>query len=92
MVKRRGVMNLFKRTSGLDAYAFGHALGILGVIMVLFYAVLAWFGGYSGYAFIEKFPIGFLFDDWTLFVGLVQAYVMGYVLGWIFVRVYNRRI
>jgi hypothetical protein len=76
----------------LNAYGFGHAFGIVSIIALLFYAVMYWFGGYNSSMIINQYPLGFSFDDWTIIIGVVQTYVLGYIGGWIFVKVYNRSL
>jgi|TARA_Y100000310_G_scaffold343370_1_gene450665 hypothetical protein len=86
MVKKR----ISSSGSKLRAHAFAHALGILALISLIFYALFVWFGGYNGLEVASSFPIGFDFDNLSFLFGLVQAYVIWYVGGWIFVKVYNR--
>ncbi len=71
-------------------YAFGNALGLVSIVTLVVYAVLVWFGGYDAAAIVAKYPISFEFDDWTFIFGIVQTYVIGYIMGWIFAKIYNR--
>jgi uncharacterized membrane protein (DUF485 family) len=74
----------------LNVHSVAHALGILNLIVIVFYAVFVWFAGYEGLYVARQFPITFNFNDWTFIFGIVQAYVLGYVAGWIFARIYNK--
>ena len=76
----------------LRAYAFGHAFGIVSIIALLFYAVMVWFGSYDGSIIINQYPLGFSFNSWTLIIGLIETYVLSYIGGWIFAKVYNRAL
>lgn len=73
----------------LKPYALGHALGMLSMIVLVFYGLFVWFSNYESAFIIAKYPIAFSFFDWTILFGLVQSYVMFYVLGWVFARMYN---
>lgn len=88
--KKRSVRNLISRVSKLRAYAFGHAFGLVSVIGLFFYGVMSWFSSYTGDVIIEQFPLSFSFNNWTLIIGLIEAYVLSYIFGWIFVQIYNR--
>jgi len=74
----------------LSPYAFGHSFGILSVIALLFYAFMSWFAGYDSSFILRQYPLGFSFNDWTILIGIVQTYVMSYIGGWIFVKMYNK--
>lgn len=76
----------------LSPYALGHSIGIAGVIVLLFYAVIVWFGAYSGELIVGKYPLPFSFSDWTIIVGLIETYVFGYVTGWIIANIYNKKL
>jgi len=71
---------------GLRPYALGHALGML---MIVFYGLFVWFGDYDPSFVVANYPIAFGFADWTFLFGLVQSYVLFYVLGWVFAKLYN---
>ena len=73
----------------LRPYALGHALGMLSMLMVVFYGLFVWFGDYDPTFIVAQYPIAFAFGDWTFLFGLVQSYVLAYVLGWVFVKFYN---
>ncbi len=73
----------------LKPYALGHALGTMSMMVLVFYGLFVWFSNYESAFIIAKYPIAFSFYDWTMLFGLVQSYVMFYVLGWIFARFYN---
>lgn len=75
---------------GLSPYGFGHALGIVSAIALLFYAVMIWFGSFDSSLITSKYPLSFSFSNWTLLIGLIQTYVLSYIGGWIFAKVYNR--
>jgi len=97
MKKRRVVRTetVGRRTSSVSALhpkRFAHALGMLALIAVVFFALFAWFGGFEGSDVTDSFPIGFSFHDWTFIFGLMQAYVIWYIAGWIFARIYNRGV
>jgi hypothetical protein len=77
------------RSAKLSAYGFGHALGIVSVLALLLYAVMYWFGSYDASIVISQYPLGFSFSDWTIIIGLIETYVLGYIGGWIFAKVYN---
>jgi hypothetical protein len=81
---------LTPRSARLNAYGFGHAFGIVSIIALLFYAVMSWFGGYNASIIINQYPLDFSFDDWTILIGLIQTYVLSYIGGWIFAKVYNK--
>ena len=87
---RRGVRSSVEKGSRLKVHALAHALGILSLICIIFYALFVWFGGYDGIYVARQYPITFDFNDWTFIFGLVQSYVLGYVAGWIFAKIYNR--
>ena len=74
---------------GLRPYAFGHAFGIVSVLALILYAVMVWFGSYDGTIIINQYPLGFSFDNWTIIIGLIETYVLSYIGGWIFAKVYN---
>ncbi len=98
MVKRRTIRrvkriaNMFSSTSKLNSFALGNSLGIVSAIMIAFYAVMVWFGGFNGNIIIQQYPLGFSFNDWTLLIGLIETYAMGYILGWILAKVYNKSL
>ncbi len=71
---------------------FANATGMLALIAIVFYALFVWFGGYDGTTVSSSFPIGFDFDNLSFLFGLVQAYVIWYVAGWIFTKIYNSSI
>jgi hypothetical protein len=73
----------------LRPYAAGHAMGMLSMIVLVFYGIFVWFSNYESAFIVAKYPIAFSFFDWTMLFGLVQSYVMFYVLGWTFARLYN---
>lgn len=83
-------MNALKSHIKLNPYAFANALGLIGIITTVVYAALVWFGGYDASVIIAQYPVSFAFDDWTFLFGIVQTYVISYVFGWIFARIYNR--
>ena len=70
-------------------YALGHALGIMSMVILVFYGLFVWFSNYDSLFIIAKYPIAFSFYDWTMLFGLIQSYVMFYVVGWIFAKFYN---
>jgi len=87
---RRAVRPSYQMSfSGLRPYALGHALGMLSMLMVVFYGLFVWFGTYDATFIVAQYPIAFEFTDWTFLFGLVQSYVLGYVLGWVFAKLYN---
>ena len=73
----------------LNPYAIGHALGLMSVLVLVFYGLFVWFGTYDPTFISVKYPLSFSFYDWTFLFGLVETYVMGYVLGLVFSRFYN---
>ena len=73
----------------LKPYALGHALGMISMIVLVFYGLFVWFSNYESAFIIAKYPIAFSFYDWTMLFGLVQSYVMFYVMGWVFAKLYN---
>jgi hypothetical protein len=73
----------------LKPHAMGHAMGMLSMIVLVFYGLFVWFSNYESAFIIAKYPIAFSFFDWTMLFGLVQSYVMFYVLGWAFAKLYN---
>jgi hypothetical protein len=85
--KRTGVV---KARPLLRAYAFGHALGLMSVVALLFYTIMVWFSDFNASIIIQQFPIKFSFFDWTIILGLIQTYVLSYIAGWIFVKIYNK--
>jgi uncharacterized membrane protein (DUF485 family) len=91
---KRMMMKKIRKSSlqnymGLRPYALGHALGMMSIIVLVFYGLFVWFSNYESAFIIAKYPISFSFYDWTLIFGLVQSYVLFYVLGWVFARLYN---
>jgi len=78
------------RISKLSSYGFGHALGVVSVVVMLLYAVMTWFGDFNSSIITQQYPLVFSFSDWTILLGLVQTYVLSYIGGWIFVKVYNK--
>lgn len=70
-------------------YALGHAAGMMAMIVLIFYGLFVWFSDFDAAYLIAKYPIGFSFYDWTILIGLLQSYVMFYVMGWIFAKLYN---
>lgn len=77
------------RLGDLKPYALGHAMGMMSMIVLVFYGLFVWFSNYDFSFIVAKYPIAFSFYDWTFLFGLVQSYVMFYVLGWVFARLYN---
>ena len=76
----------------LGPYAAGHALGMVSVVAILFYTVMVWFSDYNASVIIQQYPLRFSFYDWTLIIGFLQTYVLSYVAGWIFAKIYNETI
>jgi hypothetical protein len=76
----------------LSPYSFGHALGSVSVFALLFYMAMVWFAGFPGSIIVQKFPLGFSFTNWTVILGLIETYAMGYVGGWIAAKIYNRSL
>lgn len=77
------------RPGDLKPYALGHALGMMAMVVLVFYGLFVWFSDFDTAFIIAKYPIGFSFYDWTILIGLVQSYVMFYVMAWAFARFYN---
>ena len=92
MVKRKSVVYETKVKAKLSPYALGHALGMVSVVALLFYTVMVWFGDYAGAIIIQQYPLSFSFYNWTIIIGLVQTYVLSYIAGWIFSKIYNETI
>ncbi len=88
MHKSHNKVNSESKTD-LKPYALGHALGMMSMIVLVFYGIFVWFSDYESAFLIAKYPISFSFYDWTMLFGLVQSYVMFYILGWGFARLYN---
>ncbi len=76
----------------LRPYALGNALGFVAIFSLVMYAILSWFAGFTPAIITDQYPLPFNFDDWTILMGLVQAYVLGYVGGWIIAYLYNRSL
>jgi len=85
----RVIKALTSSRTKLSAYAFGHAAGIVSIIALLLYAFMTWFGDFNGSIIIQQYPINFSFDNWTVIIGLIETYVLAYIGGWIFVKIYN---
>ena len=77
------------KSGWLKPYALGHTLGMMSMMILVFYGLFVWFSNYESAFLIAKYPISFSFYDWTILFGLVQSYVMFYVLGWVFAKLYN---
>ena len=77
------------RAGDLKPYAFGHAFGMLSMLSIVFYGLFVWFSDYDATFIVAQYPIAFSFYDWTFLFGLVQSYVLFYVVGWVFVKFYN---
>lgn len=77
------------KSGDLRPYALGHALGMMSMMVLVFYGLFVWFSNYDSLFIVAKYPIGFSFYDWTMLFGLLQSYVMFYVLGWVFAKFYN---
>ena len=77
------------KSNGLKPYAFGHAFGMLTMLIIVFYGLFVWFSDYDPTFIVAKYPISFSFTDWTFLFGLVQGYVLSYILGWVFAKFYN---
>lgn len=75
--------------SRLDAYAFANAAGMVCSLIILFYAVMVWFGAFEGSIIYNQYPIPFTFNSISLIIGFIETYVMGYISGWIFAKLYN---
>ena len=71
-------------------YALAHSLGIVSAIALLLYAAMSWFGSYDSSIVINQYPVPFSFSDWTIIIGLIQGYVLAYIGGWIFAKLYNK--
>ena len=90
MVKRKRIaFTVTSAKTKLSPYAFGHALGMLSVVALLFYTVMVWFSDYSGAIIIQQYPLSFSFYNWTIVIGLIETYVLSYIAGWIFAKIYN---
>ncbi|MGV8142282.1 MAG: hypothetical protein ACP5NS_01450 [Candidatus Pacearchaeota archaeon] len=70
-------------------YALGHAAGMMSMIVLVFYGLFVWFSNYDPSFIIEQYPISFSFFDWTFLFGLLQSYVLFYVVTWVFAKFYN---
>jgi uncharacterized membrane protein (DUF485 family) len=77
------------KSGDLRPYALGHAAGMMSIIVLMFYGLFVWFSSYDPSFIIEQYPISFSFTDWTFLFGLLQSYVLFYVLSWVFARFYN---
>ena len=77
------------RLGDFKPYALGHAMGMMAMIVLVFYGLFVWFSDFDSAYIIAKYPIAFSFFDWTMLFGLLQSYVMFYVLGWVFAKMYN---
>ncbi|MCH7568922.1 MAG: hypothetical protein IIA87_05900 [Nanoarchaeota archaeon] len=91
-VLRRIVSRAQTPIAKLSPYAFGNAIGIVSAIGLFFYAVMVWFGDFSGAIITSQYPIPFSFNSWTILIGLIETYVFSYIGGWIFVKIYNKTI
>ncbi len=89
MMRRADVPVSQMKFGGLRPYALGHALGMMLMLMTVFYGLFVWFGDYDATFVVAQYPIAFAFNDWTFLFGLVQSYVSAYVFGWIFAKFYN---
>jgi len=74
----------------LSPYALGNALGLVSALLLAFYAVMSWLSSYNPSIIISQYPIPFSFGNLSLIIGLFQTYVMGYIGGWIFAKIYNK--
>ncbi len=89
---KKRVMSLPKfqlKIGDLKPYALGHAAGMMSMLVLVFYGLFIWFSEYDSSFIIEQYPIGFSFFDWTFLFGLLQSYVLFYVLSWTFAKFYN---
>jgi uncharacterized membrane protein (DUF485 family) len=77
------------KNGDLRPYALGHAAGMMSILVLVFYGLFIWFSSYDPSFIIEQYPISFSFTDWTFLFGLLQSYVLFYVLSWVFARFYN---
>lgn len=83
------VVKSYLKPGDLRPYALGHAAGMMSIIVLIFYGLFVWFSDYDPSFIIEQYPIAFSFLDWTFLFGLLQSYVLFYVLSWVFARFYN---
>ena len=77
------------RPGDLRPYALGHAAGMMSLLVLVFYGLFVWFSDYDSSFIVEQYPIAFSFFDWTFLFGLLQSYVLFYVLSWVFAKFYN---
>jgi hypothetical protein len=94
--KRRSSSRKLKRErrtySRFSPFAIGHSLGLVGVLVMLLYSIMAWFSSFNETLIASQFPLRFSFFDWTIIIGLIQIYVLCYIGGWIFAKGYNQTI
>ncbi len=88
--KKVSTVKITEPKNFLSPYAFGHSLGLVSAILMLILAVMAWFSDYNGYLITEILPVSFSFTNWTLIIGLLELYVLGYIAGWVFAGLYNK--
>jgi uncharacterized integral membrane protein len=90
--KRTRVKAVVPSISRLSSYAFGHSFGLVSVLGMLLYTIMAWFSNFNPAFVTNQYPLSFSVYDWTLIVGLLQTYVLGYIGGWIFAKIYNQTV
>ena len=92
-VEHRAVHDVHPKSSlkigDFRPYALGHAAGMMSMIVLVFYGLFVWFSNYDSSFIIAQYPIAFSFFDWTFLFGLLQSYVLFYVLSWVFAKFYN---
>ncbi|PIN89462.1 hypothetical protein COU60_03640 [Candidatus Pacearchaeota archaeon CG10_big_fil_rev_8_21_14_0_10_34_76] len=88
---RRAVSSVMPRIK-LSKYAFANSLGLVSGLIILIYAIMSWLSDFDTLAIASLFPLPFSFNSITLIIGVIQAYVLAYIFGWIFVKIYNKTI
>lgn len=81
-----------RKHSYINSFAFGNAIGIVSLLALVLSAIMVWFSAWSGSVIIEKYPIPFSFNNWSIILGFIEAYVLGYIGGWIVAKLYNSTI
>ncbi len=86
------------RSSGnsgkLKPYAFSNALGIVSAIAIVLVYIMSLTTSYNGQIIVDQYPLsgslGINSTSFLMIITLIEAYVLSYIAGWIFVMIYNK--
>lgn len=89
---KRGVRVKHSYYSALKVSALANTVGLVSALILVISAFFSWFSDYNADLLAVQYPIPFSVYDWTLIIGILQVYVISYLAGWVFARIYNSQI